>query len=173
MMIRWWLVLAVAFVACLGMVAAQGARPWARFDERPAELGTGPGVTHAAITYRLVSHDVTQEVVLDSDEPRRAVPGARLVTVVVEQRQAGPEPRWEFCNLRLGTPDGLVWADEPDGYGRPDGLPRESGCATDEDVPPPGEPYQFGRIFMIPAEYAETANVVLTLPDGRITLTRN
>lgn len=167
----WWLALGIAFAVCLGLVAAQGARPWDRFDDRPDEISRGPGTVHADVAYRLVSRTSAEVIETGSDEPRRALPGARLVMVVVEQRAAGPHPRWEFCALRLGTDDGLVWADEPDGYGRPDDLPRETSCATDENVPAPGEVHRFGRILMVPAQYADSADVVLTGSDGVIRLT--
>lgn len=167
---RWWLALGIAFVACLVLVAAQGARPWERFDDRPHKLGRGPEVVHGDIAYRLVARETGETIQSGSDEPRHALPGARLVMVVVEQRQAGPDPVWEFCSLRLGTRDGLVWADEPDGYGRPDDLPRESSCATDTDIPDSGEAYRFGRILMVPAHYSETAEVVLLGADGVIRL---
>lgn len=167
----WWLALGTAFAACLILVAAQGVRPWERFDDRPHELGRGPEVVHADIAYRLVIREATDTVETGRDEPRQALPGADLIMAVVTQRQVGPHPRWEFCTLRLGTGDGLVWADEPDGYGRPDDFPRETSCATDADIPSPGESYRFGRILMVPEHYAESVDVVLSGPDGVIRLT--
>lgn len=167
---RWWIVLVVAFAACLGLVAAQGARPWDRFAERTLEFGQGSSVDHAGVSYRLVIHEVADAFATD-DDPRTAIPGARLVKVVVEQRATGPEPVWEFCTLRLGTRDGLVWADQPEGYDRPPDVPRDSSCATDDDVPAPGDVHRFGKVFMLPAEYAESADVLVGLPEGRIRLT--
>ncbi|MDO5500725.1 MAG: hypothetical protein Q4F67_13700 [Propionibacteriaceae bacterium] len=168
---RWWIVLAVAFAACLALVVAQGTRPWERWPERPVVAGSGAEVEWAGVAFRVAVREVAEEFATD-DEPRRALPGTQLVKVVVEQRQVAPDAGWEFCTVRLGTSDGKLWADEPEGYDRPADVPADSSCATKDEVPPPGEVHRFGKVFLIPQEYAESADVIIALPEAQLRLTR-
>lgn len=158
---RWWLLVATAFLACLVLIAIQAQRPLKQFAQDTTVLGTGTEVVHAGIAYRLSVLELADEFATDYD-PRRALPGATLVKVVVEQRQVAEPASWEFCSLTLGDPLGNRWSDRPEGYSRPIGTPRASSCATDTDIPPPGETYAFGEVFQLPTESVDEAFVVLT-----------
>lgn len=156
----WWLLLGVAFLACLAITTAQAVRPLEQFDQETLVLGSGPEVVHGGISYRITVHEVADEFPTDY-EPRRAIPDAKVVTVVVEQRQVSEPASWEFCSLTLGDAAGNRWRDRPEGYSRPGGVPRDSSCATKDDVPPPGVAYEFGEVFQLPAGAADEAFVVL------------
>ncbi len=158
---RWWLLLAGAFLACLALIAIQAQRPLHQFAQDTTVLGSGPAVIHGGIAYRISLLEIADEFPTDYD-PRMAIAGATLVKVVVEQRSVAEPASWEFCSLTLGDSDGNRWSDRPVGYSRPLGAPRASSCATDSDIPSPGEAYAFGEVFQLPADAVDEAFVVLT-----------